>query len=82
MKTSYDISSQPSGCIEWRDDYGIKHWANFSMTTDEWALAQGFKHEVVFNKDNVRFANVLKTVVHVATDEDVVTSWKIKATFH
>lgn len=57
-------------------------WFTYSETTDPWALAQGFKHEIDV-LDGVRFANVMKTVVHICIDEDapdnaLVDKWQIK----
>ena len=42
---------------------------SYKPTKDQWALNNGFKHEVDV-LDGVRFANVLATVVHVCVDED------------
>lgn len=41
----------------------------YSKTTDAWAIAKGCTHEIDV-LDGVRFAKVLKTVVHVCVDED------------
>ena len=54
----------------------------YRKTTDMWAIAEGFQHEIDV-LDGIRFANVKKTVVHVCVDEDangvaIVEKWNIK----
>lgn len=61
-------------------DYG--KYFTYKNTSDEWALSQGFYHEVDV-LDGVRYAKVLTTIAHIAIDEDaegktVVEIWKIK----
>lgn len=58
-----------------------KHFT-YRPTTNHWALVHGLTHEVDV-LDGVRFARVLKTVAHVAVDENadgnpVLEAWKIK----
>lgn len=57
------------------------HWFEYRETSDEWALKQGLMHEIAV-ADGKRYANVKKTVVYVAVDEDefgkaVINKWKI-----
>ena len=54
----------------------------YAKTKDTCAIANGCKHEIDV-LDGVRFGNVLKTVVHIWSDEDVhgkaiFEVWKIK----
>lgn len=49
----------------------------YSKTTDAWAIANGCTHEIDV-MDGVRFAKVLKTVVHVCVDENLFETWMIK----
>ena len=61
-------------------EYG-KHFT-YSKTDNPWALQNNLKHEVDVG-DGVRFANVLKTVVHMCIEEDaegsaVLDTWNIK----
>ena len=56
----------------------------YKATNDAWATSHGFTHEIDV-LDGVRFARVLKTVAHVAVDEDefgcpVIEYWQIKNT--
>lgn len=58
------------------------HWFTYRPTTDQWALQQGFLHEIDV-LDGYRFGNVKKTVAFIAVDEDefgqaVVERWEIK----
>jgi len=44
----------------------FKHEFTYRNTKDEWAIAQGYKHEIdVGYNGDVRFANVKKTVAYV-----------------
>ena len=57
-------------------------WFTYQVTTNPWALEQGFTHEVDV-LDGVRFARILKTVAHVCVDEDesgkaITEAWKLK----
>ncbi len=61
-------------------DFG--NYFTYRKTDNPWALQNNLKHEVDVG-DGVRFANVLKTVVHMCCDEDaegkaVLHTWKIK----
>lgn len=88
MKHRLYITRQAIGRIDWKDDAGVKHWANFYDSEDVWGLANNLPHEIEFNNTGaVRAANVLKTVVHVAIDEApdrtaVMTKWNCKTTFY
>lgn len=62
------------------------HWFTYRNTTDAWAVDNGYVHVIDVGTDaskpEFRYANVLKTRVHVVTDEDaagnpVVETWKI-----
>lgn len=58
-------------------------WFSYSLTTNEWAIAHGFVHEIDV-QDGVRFACVRKTRVKVVVEEDcegvpVVETWAIKS---
>ena len=63
-------------------DYG--HWFDYRLTADPWALSHGLQHEIAVGQlGEIRFGNVLKTVAHVAVDEDenghpVIEKWQIK----
>ena len=61
-------------------DFG--KYFTYRNTDNPWAIEHGFMHEVDV-LDGVRFAKVLKTVVHICIDEDaygkpVCEIWKIK----
>lgn len=78
--------TKDAGIITWKDDFGNTHTAWFSYTDDVWALKHGLIFQIWFNNE-IRFAKVLKTVVHVAVDEDeygnpVIEKWKCKTTFY
>lgn len=54
----------------------------YTKTSDPWAIANACTHEIDV-LDGVRFAKVLKTVVHICLDEDeygkaIFEVWKIK----
>ena len=74
----------PAGEIIWNDANGRRHYAWFFNTTDTFALSQGLPFEVEFiGSEVIRYANVLKTVVHVAVDEAddgsaVIEKWSCK----
>lgn len=58
------------------------HWFTYRPTTNQWALENGYLHEVDV-LDGYRFATVKKTVVYICVDEDefgepVVEHWQIK----
>jgi hypothetical protein len=58
------------------------NYFTYRKTDNPWALQNNLKHEVDVG-DGVRFANVLKTVVHMCVEEDaegkaVLDTWKIK----
>jgi len=59
------------------------NWFTYVATTDPWAIRQGFVHEIhVGAMGEVRYGNVLKTVVHIAVDEaegggSIMETWKI-----
>jgi hypothetical protein len=58
------------------------NYFTYRKTDNPWALQNNLKHEVDVG-DGVRFANVLKTVVHMCIEEDaegkaVLDTWKIK----
>jgi len=74
------------GCFRHRE---TRHDFEFRATDNEWALSQGMTHEVGVAGEGLagdygyRFARVLKTVAHIAVDEDeygqaVLESWPIK----
>ena len=48
----------------------FKHEFTYRSTKDEWAIEQGYEHEidVSVNAGEVRFANVMKTVAYVLCD--------------
>jgi len=59
-----------------------KVWFTYAETQDPWAVKMKLKHEIHMSDGSVRFADVLKTVVHVCVDESsvgslVMESWKI-----
>lgn len=61
-------------------DYG--NYFTYRFTDNPWALLNGLMHEIDVG-DGVRFARVLKTVVHLCIDEDidgkaVIEKWQIK----
>ena len=61
-------------------EYG--KWFSYRATTDAWALSHGLNCEIDV-LDGVRYAKVLKTVAHVATDENpdgtpVLEKWNLK----
>lgn len=76
------------GRIEWKDDSGKKHWADFYASEDAWGLANNLPHEIEFNNTgSIRAAKVLNTVVHIAIDEAadrtaVMAKWNCKSTFY
>jgi len=58
------------------------NWFQYRLTNDEWALKQGFTHEIAVAFDEKRYAKVKKTVVEVAIDEGengkaVIEKWFI-----
>ena len=58
------------------------NYFTYAKTEDPWAIANGCTHEIDV-LDGVRFARVLKTVVHICLDEDeygkaLFWVWKIK----
>lgn len=60
-----------------------RHWFTYRPTENPWAIAQGLPFEVDCGHGEVRFANVLKTVLWLATDEDasgaaVLEKWNIR----
>jgi len=82
-------ANKPVGQIEWRDDSGCKHWAEFyTAAADSWGAQNGFPFEIAFNNTGEkRFARILQTVVHVAIDEDengkpVCDKWNVKRTVY
>ena len=88
MITSKQIIDDPTGEITWTDDNGVKHWALFKEHTDTWGVIRNLPYAILFtNTQEIRYARVLKTVVHVAIDEAddgkaILTSWKVKAKFY
>lgn len=82
------INMQAAGEIRWKDDFGKRHTAWFAKAVDPWAVSQGLEYCIAFpNTRAVRFAKILKTVVHVAVDEaadgsPVFDKWNCKATFY
>jgi hypothetical protein len=79
--------TKPVGQIEWRDESGRKHWAEFYLAADNsWGALNGSPFEIEFNKTGQkRFAQILRTVVHVAIDEDetgkpITDKWTVKRT--
>ena len=48
-----------------------KHEFTYRLTKDEWAIQQGYEHEidVGYNAGDVRFGNVKKTVVYILADD-------------
>jgi hypothetical protein len=62
-------------------DFG--NYFTYRKTTNNWAIEQGFMHEIDVGDGGVRFARVLKTVAYVCVDEDeygkaVFEKWNIK----
>jgi hypothetical protein len=60
----------------------FKHEFTYRRTTDEWALKNGFLHELDCGFDQVRFCNVRKTRVYVCNGEDdygylIISTWVI-----
>ena len=58
------------------------NWFEYRLTEDEWALKQGLTHEIAIAYGEKRYAQVKKTVVYVAVDEDeygkaVIEKWSI-----
>lgn len=58
------------------------HWFEYRLTTNEWALEQGLTHEIAVAYGEKRYAQVKKTVVYVAVDENehgkaVIVKWSI-----
>jgi len=55
----------------------FKHEFTYRNTKDEWAIKQGYEHEidVGYNAGDVRFANVKKTVAYVLWDDRVEQKW-------
>lgn len=56
-----------TGCFKERD-YGKYFF--YKKTNDAWALSHGLEYEFTGEQERVRYARVLKTVVHVAVDEN------------
>ena len=54
----------------------FKHEFTYRITKDEWAIAQGYKHEIDcgFNGE-ILFANVKKTVAYVLCGDGVEQKW-------
>lgn len=57
-------------------------WFSYKETENTWAKENNLPHEIDV-LDGVRFARVLKTVAHVAVDEDsegkaVIEKWHIR----
>lgn len=74
-----NFDRKPTGIFQEKDK---GNWFTYRPTNDQWALDNGFLHEIDV-LDGVRFANVKKTVVYVCVDEDaygksVVERWDIK----
>ncbi len=46
----------------------FKHEFTYRLTTDEWALDHGFKHEI--DCGEIRFGNVSKTRAYICSGED------------
>jgi len=62
-------------------EYG--NYFTYRYTSNTWAILQGLPHEVDVGDGGVRFARVLKTVVHLCVDEDaegkaLIDKWQIK----
>jgi len=58
------------------------HWFEYRPTSDEWALSQGLTHEIAVAYGEKRYAQVKKTVVYVAIDENeygkaLIEKWSI-----
>lgn len=54
----------------------FKHEFTYRSTKDEWAIAQGYEHELdVSTSGEIRFANVKKTVAYVLSGEGVEQKW-------
>lgn len=66
---------EPQATGEFREREHGRHFT-YRLTTDDWALKQGFAHEIDV-LDGVRYGNVLKTVAHVCVDEGVTEKWAI-----
>lgn len=55
----------------------FKHEFTYRSTKDEWAIEQGYEHEidVGYNAVDIRFANVKKTVTYVLSGDGVEQKW-------
>jgi hypothetical protein len=78
------ITENHSNQGEFQEKSNGKYFS-YRKTTDAWAIANGCTHEIDV-LDGVRFAKVLKTVVHVCLDEDesgkaLFQVWQIKRHF-
>lgn len=88
MIQAREIADKPTGEISWTDDTGKKHWAHFAVHSDDWALANSLPHAIVLNNtQQVRYANIKKTVLSIAVDENnlgeaITEKWQIKAKFY
>jgi hypothetical protein len=82
------IITSAAGRIEWKDNSGKAHWAEFASTNNAWALTNDLPFEVLFsNTGAIRFARILKTVVRVAVDEmpdgtAKVEKWNCRTIFY
>lgn len=82
------IISACAGRIDWTDDSGKTHWAEFAQTKDAWALKNNLPFELLFsNTGAIRFARILKTIIYVAVDETenslpVLNKWNCRTRFY
>ena len=58
-------------------------WFTYEYTIDPWAVKTSYKYQIHMSDGSVRYANILKTVLYVAVDEDeygktVEEKWYIK----
>jgi len=55
----------------------FKNEYTYRLTQDEWAIQQGYKHEidVGYTTEDLRFGNVKKTVAYVLSSDGVEQKW-------
>jgi hypothetical protein len=77
------MTYQPTNVGEFKTEYN--NFYTYRKTDNPWALANGFEFEIDVYDNNIRFANVKKTVAIVCVDEDengaVVEKWKLKKNY-
>ena len=75
----FDFNTKLAGSFTEKE---VGNTFDYRITSDAWAVSQGFRHEIDCGHGQVRFGDILKTVAYICVDENengnVVEKWQIK----